>query len=100
MHAARSFLVANTLLNSTQELHKQHNIPYAEGTFWHANQFAHLVTYGGTYYSYLWCQKMSEVIYDEKFNIWDRGEDADELARRAGGEYWEDVLRHGGSKDP
>ena len=77
------------------DAHRMYNVPHVDGTFWHASQFSHLVTYGGTYYSYLWCQRMSQVIYEEKFHK-KKGEDL----RAAGEDYWKSVLRHGGSKDP
>jgi len=64
------------------ELHKNYAMPFATGTHWQT-QFGHLVTYGGSYYSYLWSQIMAEEIYNQKFagNCMSR-EHGDELWQR------------------
>lgn len=74
------------------QLHKQHHVPYAEGTHWHS-RFGHLVTYGAGYYGYLYAQVFADDIWKERF----RG---DSLRRESGDRLWGDMLVHGGAKNP
>jgi intermediate peptidase len=74
------------------KLHKDHNIPYAEGTHWHS-RFGHLVTYGAGYYGYLYSQVFAG-------DIWQHCFEGDSLRRESGERLWQNMLIHGGAKDP
>ena len=81
--------------SSTQlfgELHKQLNVPYAEGTHWYT-RFGHLVSYGGGYYGYLYSQVFARDIWTQCFQ-------QRSLDRKAGNQLWHKMLRYGGAKDP
>eukprot|EP00814_Leptocylindrus_danicus_P022119 CAMPEP_0116006180 /NCGR_PEP_ID=MMETSP0321-20121206/1582_1 /TAXON_ID=163516 /ORGANISM="Leptocylindrus danicus var. danicus, Strain B650" /LENGTH=215 /DNA_ID=CAMNT_0003474699 /DNA_START=532 /DNA_END=1175 /DNA_ORIENTATION=+ len=73
-------------------LHQKMGIPYAEGTFWHS-KFGHVVTYGAGYYSYLLDQVFAA-------DIWKTCFASDPLNRAEGNRYRQEVLIHGGAKDP
>ena len=75
-------------------LHRQHNVPYVEGTHWHS-RFGHLVTYGAGYYSYLYASIFSADLWNTCFA---GGKKA--FCSQAGHKYWKEILIHGGSKDP
>jgi len=75
-------------------LHKSNGLLYADNTHWHS-KFGHLVTYGAGYYSYLYASIFSADLWNTCFNS---GEAA--FSRSAGNRYWNEVLVHGGSKDP
>lgn len=82
--------------NSTQEiwaaLHKQHGVPFANGTHWYTN-VGHLVTYGAGYYGYLYSQVFASSIWSKLFHKRSLKRDSGEL-------LWKKVLIHGGSRDP
>ena len=81
--------------NTTDILHtfqRQCGIPYSPDTHWHST-FGHLVTYGSGYYSYLYASVFAA-------DIWQTCFQQSPLARSSGTHYWNEVLRHGGSKDP
>ena len=73
-------------------LHIENHLPYAEGTHWHT-RFGHLVTYGAGYYGYL---------YDQVFaaDIWESCFAGDPLNQRNGQLLWNQMLTHGGARDP
>ena len=73
-------------------LHKENNVPYAEGTYWHT-RFGHLVTYGAGYYGYL---------YDQVFaaDIWETCLGDDPLKQEKGEILRKEMLMHGGARDP
>ena len=73
-------------------LHREHGIPYAEGTHWYS-RFGHLVTYGAGYYGYLYSQVFASDIWKECF-------EGNSLSRKAGERLWKKVLIHGGASDP
>jgi len=74
-------------------LHREHGVPYSEGTHWHT-RFGHLVTYGAAYYSYLYAQVFAADIWRHLF-------EGNNLSRRAAGDrLWHKMLAHGGAKDP
>lgn len=74
------------------KLHKQHNVPYADGTHWHS-RFGHLVTYGAGYYGYLYSQVFASDIWKECF-------EGNSMSRKSGEKIWNTVLIHGGARDP
>jgi intermediate peptidase len=74
------------------KLHRDNNVPYAEGTHWHS-RFGHLVTYGAGYYGYLYSQVFAADIWKHRFQ-------GDSLQRESGECVWRDMLIHGGAKDP
>jgi mitochondrial intermediate peptidase len=67
-------------------------IPYVPGTSWQT-QFGHLVGYGATYYSYLFDRAIASRVWGQLFVH-------DPLNRETGEKYKNEVLRHGGGKDP
>jgi intermediate peptidase len=87
---------ANKSCNSTQDiwatLHRQHGVPYADGTHWYTN-VGHLVTYGAGYYGYLYSQVFASSIWSKLFH-------KRSLKRDSGEQLWKKVLIHGGSRDP
>jgi len=42
--------------------------PYIQDTHWQG-QFTHLYSYGSTYYTYFWCRKIAEEIWNKLFNF-------------------------------
>ncbi len=83
-----------TTTNLFAAIHKDHNLLYVDGTHWHS-KFGHLVTYGAGYYSYLYASIFSSDLWHKCF---DNGSAA--LSRSAGDKYRNEILVHGGSKDP
>jgi len=89
------------------ELHKSHHVPYAEGTHWHT-KFGHLVTYGAGYYGYLYSQVFAADVWstvlapsssqDEEAG--GRRSSSSSMGRSGGMKLWNEVLRHGGARDP
>jgi len=75
-------------------LHRENNIPYVDGTHWHS-RFGHLVTYGAGYYSYLYASIFSADLWNTCFAGGTKAFDSD-----VGMSYWNNILIHGGSKDP
>ena len=73
-------------------LHRENNVPYADGTHWHS-RFGHLVTYGAGYYGYLYSQVFAA-------DIWKHSFEGNSLRRESGERLWHDMLIHGGAKDP
>ncbi|KAI0756830.1 mitochondrial intermediate peptidase [Daedaleopsis nitida] len=67
-------------------------IPYVPGTSWQT-QFGHLFGYGATYYSYLFDRAIAS-------RVWRRLFSRNPLDRDIGEKYKQEVLRHGGGKDP
>lgn len=74
------------------QLHRENNVPYADGTHWHS-RFGHLVTYGAGYYGYLYSQVFAADIWKDRF-------EGNCLQRESGDRVWHDMLVHGGAKDP
>lgn len=72
-------------------LHKEHDVPYADGTHWYTN-VGHLVTYGAGYYGYLYSQVFASTIWNQLFY-------KQSLQRSAGEKLWKKVLIHGGARD-
>jgi intermediate peptidase len=72
-------------------LHRQHAVPYAEGTHWHSN-VGHLVTYGAGYYGYLYSQVFASDIWNQLFQ-------EQSLKRKSGEQIWKKMLIHGGARD-
>eukprot|EP00041_Stephanoeca_diplocostata_P013746 m.243525 g.243525 ORF g.243525 m.243525 type:complete len:725 (+) comp19452_c0_seq4:242-2416(+) len=56
-------------------------------------RFGHLCGYAAAYYSYLWCQALSSMVWQQCFQ-------ADPLNRAAGDRYRQLVLAHGNASDP
>jgi len=75
-------------------LHREHDVPYADGTHWHS-KFGHLVTYGAGYYSYLYASIFSADLWNTCFAGGTKAFSSD-----AGLSYWKQILVHGGAKDP
>jgi len=78
-------------INIFASLYRQHQIPYAEGTHWHT-RFGHLVTYGAGYYGYLYAQAFASDLWTEL--------KLERFSRASGKRLWEDLLGHGGARDP
>lgn len=76
------------------KLSRENGLLYADGTHWHS-KFGHLVSYGAGYYSYLYASIFAADIWKKCF---DNGADA--FNRKVGQKYWNEILIHGGSKDP
>ncbi len=77
-----------------QTLHEQNNVPFVPGTHWHS-RFGHLVTYGGGYYSYLYASIFSADLWNTCFASGDKA-----FSPAVGKSYWDNILIHGGAKDP
>ncbi len=75
-------------------MHKEHNVPFVEGTHWHS-RFGHLVTYGAGYYSYLYASIFSADLWNSCFASGGKA-----FSPEAGKAYWNNILIHGGAKDP
>ena len=73
------------------DLHKQYQIPFAEGTHWYSN-VGHFVTYGAGYYGYLYSQVFASDIWHELFQHRC-------LERSSGERMWKQLLMHGGARD-
>ncbi|KAF8516127.1 mitochondrial intermediate peptidase [Hysterangium stoloniferum] len=75
------------------ELHAAHNpIPYVPGTSWQT-QFGHLYSYGATYYSYMLDRAIAGRVWQKLFR-------ENPLGREVGEKFKQDVLIHGGGRDP
>jgi len=72
-------------------LYRKQNIPYANGTHWHT-KFQHLVTYGAGYYGYLYAQAFASDLWKEL--------KLEKMSRSSGERLWNDLLGHGGGRDP
>ena len=72
-------------------LHRQHHVPFVDGSHWFTN-VGHLVTYGGGYYGYLYSQVFANSIWNQLFH--NRS-----LDRESGERIWKKMLIHGGSRD-
>jgi intermediate peptidase len=68
------------------------SIPYVPNTSPELH-FEHLECYGGTYYTYLWCDALAGHIYDVLFR-------EDPFSRQAGDRFRERLLAHGGGQNP
>jgi intermediate peptidase len=75
-------------------LHKENNLFYAPETHWHS-KWGHLVTYGAGYYSYLYADIFAADIWHSNF-----GGGSKAFDRHSGKRYWDEILVHGGAKDP
>lgn len=79
--------------NTFAELQNTHSpIPYVPGTSWQT-QFGHLFTYGATYYSYMLDRAIASRIWQQLFQ-------SRPLDRGMGEKYKQEVLVHGGGRDP
>jgi intermediate peptidase len=76
------------------KLHMKYSFPYADGTHWFS-RFGHLITYGAGYYSYLYSNIFASDIWATCFEYGDKV-----LSRKSGEKLWNNLLAHGGSKDP
>ena len=85
-----------TLKSTTDVLHevqdKYSTIPPCTNMATHS-RFTHFVGYGCGYYSYLYAKILSAHLWAECF-------EKDPLCRKAGELYRQELLRHGGAKDP
>ncbi|RHY89993.1 hypothetical protein DYB35_005369 [Aphanomyces astaci] len=82
-----------TTTQALQTLQNQHTlVPFPTGTHWHT-RFGHLVNYGAGYYSYLYARVFAA-------DVWQHCFAADPWNPKAGQVLYEEVLRHGGAKDP
>jgi intermediate peptidase len=86
---------ANQGNTTTQEswgsLHREHQVPFAEGSHGYTN-VGHLVTYGAGYYGYLYSQVFASSIWSQLFH-------QRPLERESGERMWKKLLMHGGSRD-
>uniref|UniRef100_A0A6B2KZJ9 Peptidase M3A/M3B catalytic domain-containing protein n=1 Tax=Arcella intermedia TaxID=1963864 RepID=A0A6B2KZJ9_9EUKA len=75
-------------------VHKQHGdlVGYAPGSCLHS-KFSHFIGYPGAYYSYLYCDILAG-------NIWKYCFESNPLSTQAGERYKNEILRHGGAKEP
>jgi Zn-dependent oligopeptidase len=67
-------------------------LPVEDGAQWHGS-LRHLASYGAGYYTYLWAKSLSRL-------VWRRCFAADPLSRIAGEQWCQNVLRHGGAREP
>lgn len=81
---------ATAVLASLQNKHTL--VPHVEGTFWHT-RFGHLVGYGAGYYSYLYSRVFASAIWNARFQ-------ENPLNREAGQRLFDQLMAHGGAKDP
>ena len=88
---SKSIAISNTT-DTFANLHREHGVPYADGTHWHS-RFGHLVTYGAAYYGYLYSQVFAG-------DIWRHCFEGDSMSRQAGDRIWKTMLIHGGARDP
>jgi intermediate peptidase len=73
-------------------LFAEYDVPYAENTHWFS-RFAHLVTYGATYYGYQYAHVFST-------DIWKTCFEGRSLQRQSGEQLWRKMLIYGGARDP
>jgi intermediate peptidase len=82
-----------TTTETLKVLQGQHTlIPHTPNTYWHT-RFGHLIGYGAGYYSYLYARVFAS-------NIWNACFHEDPLSREAGKKIFQEMLIHGGAKDP
>lgn len=67
-------------------------VPHVDGTFWHT-RFGHLIGYGAGYYSYLYARVFAA-------DIWTTCFQDDPLSSSAGEKLFQELMVHGGAKDP
>lgn len=67
-------------------------VPHVEGTYWHT-RFGHLIGYGAGYYSYLYARVFASDIWRARF--FDQPLDGS-----AGERLFEQLMVHGGARDP
>ena len=88
--------VLGSSFDSTVELAHLHKtrgvVPHVPGTSFQT-QFGHLFGYGATYYSYLFDRAIASKVWRNVFSN-------DPLNRETGTKYKDEVLKHGGGKDP
>lgn len=77
------------------------SVPEPRGTSW-LGFFGHLHQYGAVYYSYLFDRAVAHKVWGELFAGGSGNGDGDgnSLSRERGERYREEVLRHGGGRDP
>jgi len=82
--------------SATEELIKLHDaytqVPHVPGTFW-LTKFSHFVNYGAAYYSYTFARAFAADLWYTCFH-------KDPLNREVGMAYRNNILRHGGTRDP
>ncbi|CAK4508829.1 unnamed protein product [Aphanomyces euteiches] len=82
-----------TTTQALATLQNEHTlVPYPNDTFWHT-RFGHLVQYGAGYYSYLYARVFAA-------DIWQHCFAPDPWNPQAGKVLYNEMLRHGGAKDP
>ncbi|KAA0152548.1 hypothetical protein FNF27_03835 [Cafeteria roenbergensis] len=81
---------SSVVLRETMRRHC--SFPHVPGTAWQGG-FAHIVSYGSAYYSYLFARASAASLWEKLF-------EADPLSRQAGDRYRADVLARGGTEDP
>jgi Zn-dependent oligopeptidase len=84
---------AGALVRTLTEAHTRLPLePTERAPRWHGG-FRHLAGYAAGYYTYLWAQSISQRVWHSAF--------AAEPLRREAGERWcDEVLRHGGAREP
>ncbi|TMW62237.1 hypothetical protein Poli38472_009730 [Pythium oligandrum] len=84
---------ASSTTETLKQLQNEHTlVPYVPGTYWHT-RFGHLVGYGAGYYSYLYSHVFASDIWTSVFQ-------SDPLNKEAGQRLYQNLMAHGGAKDP
>uniref|UniRef100_A0A8C4QSE9 Mitochondrial intermediate peptidase b n=1 Tax=Eptatretus burgeri TaxID=7764 RepID=A0A8C4QSE9_EPTBU len=78
------------ILQETQE--RYYGIPHIPNTAWQM-RFGHLVGYGAKYYSYLLSRAVASMLWRKCFS-------QNPFSREMGERYQQEMLRHGGGKEP